>query len=177
MDWRKGIDLLGPLAREVQRRSPDSAIHWMWVGGEREGAAAGKVEHDFQRIAARERLHLAGTVNCAREVFAAFDIFVVLSREDAFPLVMLEAAAAGLPTVCFAGAGGAPEFVRNDAGFVVPYLDIAAMARRIVELAHSADLLEQLGRAARSRVRDRHDVRVVAPLLLDLIRRLSVQRS
>jgi hypothetical protein len=176
MDWRKGIDLLGPLAGAVQRQSPESKVHWVWVGGEREGPVAGKVVHDFQRLGLCERLHLTGAVQRARDVFAAFDVFVVLSREDAFPLVMLEAASARIPTVCFADAGGAPEFVRNDAGCVVPYLDIAAMARTIVELTHAPDLAERLGGVARRRAHDEHDVRVVAPALLDLIRRLSVHR-
>ncbi len=49
MDWRKGVDLLAPLAREVERQSPLSPVHWIWVGGEQNGSRAGKLRHDFKR--------------------------------------------------------------------------------------------------------------------------------
>ena len=41
-------------------------------------------------------------------------------EEDPYTLVCLEAAALEKPYVCFEGAGGSPEFVEEDCGFVVP---------------------------------------------------------
>ena len=66
-----------------------------------------------------------------RDWFRAGDVFLLPSREDPFPLVCLEAAEAGMPVVCFAEAGGMPDFVEDDAGFVVPYLDVEAMAEAV----------------------------------------------
>jgi glycosyltransferase involved in cell wall biosynthesis len=169
MDWRKGVDLLAPLAVQVERRQPPRPVHWMWVGGEREGPLAGMVEHDFKHCGLSARLHLTGTVEAPLDAFSAFDAFVVLSREDAYPLVMLEAGALKLPVLCFDGAGGAPEFVRDDAGFVVPYLDLSGMAARLAELCASPEKRHALGNAAFQRVRTEHDVAVVAPRIVDLI--------
>ena len=68
------------------------------------------------------------------DYIAAFDVFSLVSREDAFPLAFMEAAAVGVPTVCFDGAvEGGCEFVEADAGRVVPYLDLDAMAERVLE--------------------------------------------
>jgi glycosyltransferase involved in cell wall biosynthesis len=85
------------------------------------------------------------------------DCFVLPSREDPCPLVVLEAAATGLPIVCFKGSGGAADFVGADAGVAVPYLDIHAMAQAILELQKSPELRRRLGSTAMARVRVRHD--------------------
>jgi glycosyltransferase involved in cell wall biosynthesis len=169
MDWRKGVDLLPALALEVARQSPARKIHWVWVGGEHDGSRAARLRYDFRRVGCDERLHLTGTLDCARQAFAGFDGFVVLSREDAFPLVMLEAASLGIPVICFDGAGGAPEFVRDDAGFVVPYLDLPSMAARLIDLADSPGLAQRLGRTGSQRVLSHHNAAAVAPKLIELI--------
>lgn len=172
MDWRKGVDLLAPLAAEVARRPTPFPVHWMWVGGERNGPAAGMLQHDFARCGLAAQLHLTGTVERPLEAFLAMDTFVVLSREDPFPLVMLEAAAIGLPILCFEGAGGAPEFVRDDAGFVVPYLHLPAMAAHLSELCTSPQRRRVLGDVAQRRVMADHDVALVAPRIADLIQQV-----
>jgi glycosyltransferase involved in cell wall biosynthesis len=98
-------------------------------------------------------------------------VFALVSREDPFPLVMLEAAFAGKPVVCFEGAGGAPEFVEPDAGFVVPYLDVGAMADRVAQLLRSEDLRLQLGQRGHDKVRRQHDVEIAGPQILGVIER------
>jgi hypothetical protein len=98
---------------------------------------------------------------------------VLLSTEDPYPLVVLEAAALGKPIVCFAGSGGAPEFVENDCGFVVPYLDLEAVAERIAELIEAPELRKRMGTAARMKVQSRHDVNIAAPQILNFIERVA----
>src|SRR2546425_8840604 len=104
----------------------------------------------------------------SERVDAAADVFVLTSREDPYPLVCLEAAALEKPIVCFANAGGASEFVEKDCGFVVPYLDMLAMADRIVSLIDSADRRRTMGTAARRKVKERHDVSRAAPHIADI---------
>ena len=84
-------------------------------------------------------------------------------------MVCLEAAAIGKPILCFDNAGGMKEFVETDAGFVVPYLYILAMAQKCIEIIRSPELRIRLGEQAKSKVRQRHDVEVAAPMLLQII--------
>jgi len=114
-------------------------------------------------------MHFLGHRSNPRDYFAAADVFALTSREDPFPLVNLEAATAEVPTVCFDEAGGSKEFVEDDCGFVVPYLDVEAMAGRVVEILTTPGLRDRLGRRAAEKVRERHDIEVVAPKLLELI--------
>jgi glycosyltransferase involved in cell wall biosynthesis len=85
--------------------------------------------------------------------------------------VCLEAAALAKPIVCFAGAGGMPEFVEEDCGFVVPYLDLTAMADSIVSLLDSSESRTTLGAAARRKVTERHDINRTAPRILEIMER------
>jgi len=95
----------------------------------------------------------------------------LVSREDPFPLVCLEAASLGKPIVCFDKAGGMPEFVEDDCGFIVPYLDTEAMAEKIIELIKNPELRQRLGERARKKVKERFDVEVQAPKIFSLIQR------
>ena len=76
------------------------------------------------------------------------DAFLLTSREDSGPMVMLEAAAFRIPILCFDESGGAPEFVAHDAGIAVPYLDIRQMADALLDLEQSPDLRRRFGNAA-----------------------------
>jgi len=89
----------------------------------------------------------------------------------------MEAAALGVPTVCFDGAGGGREFVEDDAGCVVPYLDVGAMAECVLDLLRNNELRTKLGRRARDKVRERHDIDVSAPKLLRIIERMLATRK
>jgi glycosyltransferase involved in cell wall biosynthesis len=164
-DWRKGMDLFIHLARIVCRQRPYA--YFVWIGG----GAIDKLQHDAHFAGLSAKMRFTGEVSKPSDYFAAADILALTSREDPFPLVCLEAAALGKPIVCFADAGGMPEFVEGDCGFVVPYLDVPAMANSIICLLDCAPTREKMGAAARRKVAERHDVSVAAPRILEIIER------
>jgi glycosyltransferase involved in cell wall biosynthesis len=114
-------------------------------------------------------VHVVPHVDQALPYFALCDVFAMVSREDPYPLVCLEAASLGKPILCFDGAGGEKEFVEEDCGFVVPYIDVEAMAAKAEILLASPDLRRRLGEAAKRKVRERHDLSVAAPKMLAVI--------
>jgi glycosyltransferase involved in cell wall biosynthesis len=97
----------------------------------------------------------------------------MLSREDPYPLVMLNAAAFSTLTVCFEGSGGPPEFVGNDAGVTVPYGDILAMARVLNELGEDAERRKSLGEGARLKLNRDHDMASTMRRIIQEINSLS----
>src|SRR5690606_10300534 len=94
--------------------------------------------------------------------FALMDVLVVPSREDTYPLVCIEAAAAGTPVVAF-DAGGIPGLLREGCGEVVPYPDVEGMAASVQGLLDGPARRRAMGERGRGLVRERHDVGVVAP--------------
>jgi glycosyltransferase involved in cell wall biosynthesis len=91
------------------------------------------------------------------------------SREDPAPLVVFEAASVGVPTVCFHGAGGAPEFVSDDAGICVTNRDTLMMANAVVRLLETLTLRVTLGKCARQRVYREHVPHIGASRILDIV--------
>lgn len=168
LSWRKGPDLFVQLARQAIRQDPST--HFFWVGGGSPNEIS-QFEHDTRAMNLGEQVHLTGSVTNSADYFAAADVFTLTSREDPYPLVCLEAAALGKPIVCFADAGGMPEFVEDDCGFAVPYLDVQGMADRIIRLLDCPACRQKMGEAARRKVTERHDVNVAASRILEIIER------
>jgi glycosyltransferase involved in cell wall biosynthesis len=166
-EFRKGTDLFVQLAHIVSRRRPQA--YFVWVGGLAEQIS--EFERDGELAGLGERLRFTGFVGTPANYMAAADVFALPSREDPYPLVCLEAASLSKPVVCFEGGGGMPEFVESDCGFVVPYLDVAAMAERTVCLLDSPDCRLKMGQAARRKVVERHDVSVAGPRIAEIIER------
>ncbi len=171
LDWRKGPDLFVQVAGAVQRLAPRHGAHWIWVGGQSAGRHVAALRHDATRLCVDDRLHILGDRDDPAPTYGMGDIFLLTSREDPFPLVALEAAATGMPVICFRDAGGTPEFVEDDAGMVVPYLAIDAMGRAVVALLDDPSERARRGARAQAKVQARHDVAVALPLLADVIDR------
>ena len=171
-NWRKGADLFVQLARIVSQRCPDA--YFAWIGGSDRDVL--EIEHDIRLAGLGENVRFTGAVPKSADYFAAADVFILTSREDPYPLVCLEAAALAKPIVCFAGAGGMPEFVEEDCGFVVPYLDLTAMADCIITLLDSSECRAAMGAAARRKVIERHDTSRAAPLIMEIMERTLARR-
>jgi glycosyltransferase involved in cell wall biosynthesis len=140
-----------------------------WVGDRNERPTWCDWEEEAGRLRLLDRAyHLPATPRLA-EVLAAADVFVLSSREDTFPLVCLEAAALGVPIVCFDDAG-IVELIEDDgtgwAGAAVPYPDLAAMSGALEHLLGDAGAAREAGDRARARYEARHRIDAVAPRLL-----------
>jgi glycosyltransferase involved in cell wall biosynthesis len=175
--WVKGYDIFLQLAISIRARAPTVPVHLVWLGAKPEGRDLYALQHDLAHAGLTDTVHFIGARREPQPYIAAFDVLALVSREEALSLAMLEAAALEVPTVCFAGAGGSSEFVEGDAGFVVPYLDLGAMAERVLELLEMDDLRTTLGRRARKKVLEQHDISAVAPQLLGTIQRMLGTRE
>lgn len=168
-DHRKGVDLLSQLALVMPPQVQGRPVHFVWIGAFSGGPSRFALEQDAQKAGVAQRVHFAGMRKDSYDWIASLDAFALLSREDAFPLVMMEAAVLGVPLVAFENTGGADEFCAGDAGLLVSYLQLAPFAAALVRVLEDLPLRERLTRAARDRVQTRHDSAVVVPQLLDAI--------
>lgn len=170
-DPRKGVDLLPRLAGELALACADQSFLIRWIG--RVDPEWHDLLHlDLDRLGLVDRVEFLGELADPRVVLEDADVFVLPSREDPFPLVCLEAAQCGLPIVCFADAGGAPELVEEDAGRVVPYLNIRAMAAAVAEIVGDQELRARLGRRGQEKVAMLYSVDRQASKILELVERL-----
>ncbi len=143
-----------------------------------------------------------------RDLYSAADIFVAPADnvQETFGLVLLEAAAAGLPIVASDWDGYRSLVVDGETGYLVPTYapasfaavdcmaplfpqpvrefllgqavatDVDSLANRVVQLADHPDERKRLGEAARRRAATFDWTRIVA-MYVDLWRRLAAERG
>lgn len=172
IEYRKGPDIFLQVAEQVIQRYRTHPVHFIWIGGN--SGTVNEMRRLVANSALRDVVHFVGSTSVVAPYFQDSDVFILTSREDPFPLVVMEAGLNRIPIVCFADAGGAPEFVEEDAGFVIPDFNVHKMADSIVELLLSPTLRNKMGMAAREKVIQRHDLRIgaakIAAFLEDTMR-------
>jgi glycosyltransferase involved in cell wall biosynthesis len=162
--WRKGQEFIPLIAKLVKERGEN--LHFLWVGDDGTGKQSEQLLIDAERLGVADRVHFHGPVADPRRFFLASDVFSLVSREDPYPLVMLEAASHGLPVVCFDSSGGAPEFVSNERGMLVPYLDCQQFADALVSLCRDPVRAAALGENGRRYAIESHSLEAAMELIL-----------
>jgi glycosyltransferase involved in cell wall biosynthesis len=166
-DWRKGADLVVFIAKEVAKKSIGQ-IHFIWIGGDNTGIEFQKLYYDIVRLNLKDNIHFLGIKSNPLEYFIISDVFMLCSREEPVGIVALEAASLGKPILCFDRAGGMREFVEENCGFILPYLDIDSMAEHIIKLENDRDLLHTLGENAARKVKQ-HDINIACKEIEEII--------
>ena len=163
--WRKAPDLfirLGVALRHHRAESHGRPIHLVWIGGPTDGVKFAPLAHDLRSAAIGDTVHFVGSRQDLTEPFAMFDAFALTSREDALPLVCLEAARAGRPVLSFDNTCLGEVFGPTE-GVAVPFLDLDAMATQVARWAADPSGAAQMGERAQRRIYEAFDVSVGAP--------------
>ena len=148
-EHRKGIDLFIELAAKFKKYSPlcQDTI-FIWVGIQKSGELYEKCLELIDINEVEETVILIEQTPFAQELIFLADVFALTSREDPFPLVMLEAAACKKPIVGFKESGGCAEFVETDAGISVSNFNVQKMAEEIDFLLKNNEISKQMGAVA-----------------------------
>ncbi len=163
--WRKGKDLFVPVASRVLRNT-NLPVHFVWIGGK----ISKEIAFDLHQSGFRDRIHFIDFIPEANRYFCDIEIFAMLSRDDPFPVVNLEAGTLGKPIVCFANSGGTPELIEEFSANIIPYLDLGAMSDRILELIEMPCHERQaMGASLASKVAKNFDINIGTQHILNII--------
>lgn len=173
IEWRKGADLFLQLAAMIRRRAPKLAVRFLWVGGPTYGPDWERVAFDRRKLLLEKAVHFTGYERNPSRFYSEMDVFTLTSREEPFGIVALEAAMAGVPTVCFRDAGGMEDFVRGGAGVAVPYLDLEKMADEIIALARSPKRRQGIVQVAQKKIANSHMLEQFVARFLQLLEKLA----
>jgi glycosyltransferase involved in cell wall biosynthesis len=144
--WRKGNDLFLQVARYIKKHYEDANINFVWVGHEYLDKPI--IDADLQKLELQNNVSFIGEKSNPETYYNNFDVFILPSREDPFPLVCIEVAKLSKPIICFEKASGTAEVIAKGGGFVVPYLDIEAMAEKIMYYYNNPNSLKKDGKKA-----------------------------
>lgn len=131
LDWRKGADILTVMVAYFFKKHPEADLLFVWKGVDKNSIECKRINYELKKLNLGAKLRFETASKEVDDFYQAIDILLLISKEDPYPLVVLEAASYYKPCICFERAGGAPEFVSNDAGDIVPYLDIEGITDAI----------------------------------------------
>lgn len=138
----KGLDVL----LDAVHGLPTSEL--LLVGN---GMAKGALAAQARRLGIDERVRFRPWSDDARAALQEMDIFVLPSRNEGFPLAIVEAMLAGLPVVA-TDVGSVREAVEDDrTGFLVSVDDTVALREALRRLVGCGDLRRRMGEAGRDR--------------------------
>ena len=130
---------------------------WLIIAGD--GKEKDKLKH-LADAHLRNRVRFVGRI-ARREMYryySAGDLFVFPGIRESLGMVYLEAQACGLPVVAFENAG-VPEAVQDGkTGFLVPMYAGKDFADAIERFLNDSELRSKMGEAAKSYVRQNHDL-------------------
>ncbi len=146
---RKGVDRFVRLAALLKHL--ENRIHFVWIGSSVDEKFKQDIEMLIRQDGIESMITFTGPLPNDLSMFLPFDLFLLTSREDPYPLVVLEAARNGVPAVCLRQNGGIAEFVQNDAGWSFDELSDEALALELFRIMEQTDLMEERGKIARQR--------------------------
>ena len=152
------------LARAFALCSDDTSQSRLLLVGPDEDGLLPEVERICS--ACRSHLHVAGYSGEPERYLAASDVLCLPSYREGFGLVIIEAAAAGLPAIGSRIYGITDAIVEAETGLLFEAGDVRQLAQSLRTLAGDANLRRRMGQSARERaLRDFAQAQLTAALL------------
>ncbi|HEX6629040.1 MAG TPA: glycosyltransferase family 4 protein [Gemmatimonadaceae bacterium] len=168
----KGFDQLIDAARIIV-----SAAHHVGIVLIGDGPERRKLEARVRAAGLESNVVFTGFRNDVDRLLPSADILVQSSYTEGLPNVVLEACAAGVPVVA-TDVGGTSEIIDDVVnGFLVPPADPAALAGRVINLARSPLLRQEMGQRGRNIVRSRFSFARQAAQYEDLFVAVAAPRN
>src|SRR5579871_2070035 len=131
------------MARELHKEHPSLRFLLFGVGPMLENCRDFAGSNDLAEVTT-----FAGLTTDAWASLSAMDIFVLTSRLEGLPNVLVEAQAMGLPVVCSGTGGMAEAFVDGSTGFAVPSSSASDLACAVARLLGDTGLRKRMGDAS-----------------------------
>lgn len=136
-------------------------VHFVLAGSGIDGSNAALQTAMAAHLGLKEHMHLLGRRDDIPRLMAAFDVLASPSHGEAFPNVLGEAMACGVPCVV-TDAGDSAEIV-GATGRVVSVGDMAGLAQQLLQVLRMPDTQRAaLGQLARARVQSEYEIGHVA---------------
>ncbi len=147
--YDKDLPTFYNVAEQVAARVPNVTFV---IVGDGYGNELEMARKDVSRRGLAGVIIFTGHRNDLRDVYAAFDVFLITSLTEGMPNTLLEAMAMSVPSVS-TSVGGIPELLENGScGFLAPVGDARGLALHVENLLLNGELRRKCGESCRERV-------------------------
>jgi glycosyltransferase involved in cell wall biosynthesis len=158
---------------QARERHPEAVLLLVGKGSLRE-----ETEALVRELALGESVRFLGVRSDVPAVVSAADGYVMSSAWEGMPMVLLEAAAGGLPIVTTRVGGNEEAVLEGETGYLVPPRDDATLAAAMVRLMElPEDERRRLGARGRELIRTRYALTKVADRWEELYREVSTRKG
>lgn len=141
--YQKGFDLLIPAWQIVHEKHPDWMLY-IYGGGNKED-----LRPMVEKLGLSNTIILNGPVSQIREKYLESSIFVLSSRFEGLPLVLMEAMSCGLPPVSFTCPCGPKDIIHDgEDGILCENGNVKSLAEGICRLIEDERLRREMGQKA-----------------------------
>lgn len=156
IDWRKGVDLFIVIAKQLYIKYPQASIVFLWAGA-LPGIELDRLNYELRKGNLENKVVFQLSSSDLTDFYSTIDLFLLPSREDPYPLVILEAAKFSVPSICFNDVCGSKDFIlSSNGGIIVPFLDINAVVETIISFYENVDSTKQMGENANTYLKNTH---------------------
>lgn len=149
----KGLDILVDAFSRIDFTAHNVGLYIVGEGEERKA-----LERRIAEKGLEHRVHLVGFMPQAAQLLKAFDVFVLPSRTENLPYVLLEAGLAQLPVVA-SRVGGIPEVITHmETGLLFLRGDTAELTRDITRLMTDTALVAEISQGIRKEVENKFTI-------------------
>jgi len=134
-------------------------VRLVWIG---DGSLLEPLRKRAAELGVSERVVLPGWQHNARSLLAGFDIFVLPSLYEGFPLAILEAMAARLPCIGSDVDGVGEAVIDGQTGFLCPPDNLELWTKRLSNLVIDETARHHFGQAAAVRHRQEFSLEAMA---------------
>lgn len=163
---QKGLDVL---IQALDKLEPGNGVSLTIVG---DGPLMDDLRNQARSLGIADSIEFKGWLSrdLLPDEYRKHDVFVLPSRDEGMPNVLLEAMASGLPAVATDIAGN-NELVREGAtGLLIPPNDADLLCSALAKLKDNPDLIAKMGKTARVLARDKYSWTSVAQAYLEKCR-------
>jgi glycosyltransferase involved in cell wall biosynthesis len=169
---QKGLDRLVPAWAPIARAHPDWSLEIYGEGIERPRLEGLVGEHGLEGV-----VKLMGRTNEIGRAYEQASIFVLSSRREGLPMVILEAMSKGLPVVSFDCPTGPAEVIANGHnGILVPDGDVEALTGALLDVIEDDELRVRLGKGALETAKE-YDIEAVGLKWAELVDQLLTRNQ
>lgn len=145
LDAQKGFDLLINAWKIVSEKHPDWILN---IFGK--GELHSRLQNQISSLNLDNFIHLKGTCTEIFPQYLDHSVYVMSSRYEGLPMVLIEAMECGLPLVSFDCECGPKDVIKDGQnGFLVPLGNISILANRICELIESKNKRSEMGKKSK----------------------------
>lgn len=148
LEKQKGYDILLDIWNIVSKKYPDWILEIYGDGREKEN-----LQNKINKLGLEKSFLLKGVEKNILNKYLESSIYIMSSRFEGMPMVLLEAMSCGLPVISFDCPCGPRDMIRNNKdGFIIEFGNIEEMAKKIEELIVNDEKRSFFGKNARKSI-------------------------